>query len=150
MSIFGKIKSAVGKNEEKPKAKAEKPAAKPKKEMPKAKEIMVKAQPSTTKITPKKRVSVEAHNILREPHISEKATDLSDNGKYIFKVFQNANKIQIKNAVSALYGVNVKEVNIINIKSKSRKMRNVSGHKPGYKKAVVMLQEGQKIEILPH
>jgi len=148
MSLFQKIKSAVRGTK-----KEEKKEQKPKKE-PKSKEETIKEtkkpKPESIKPVPKKRVSIDAYKILREPHISEKATYLSDEGKYIFKVFENANKIQIKDAVSALYGVRVKDVKTIIIKSKSRKMRNVSGHKPGYKKAIVILEKGQKIEILPH
>jgi large subunit ribosomal protein L23 len=92
----------------------------------------------------------DVYKILHEPHISEKATYLSDQNKYVFKIFETANKIQVKNAVESLYGVRAKDVKIINEKSKSRKVRNISGHKPGYKKAIITLERGHKIEILPH
>lgn len=148
MSFFNKIKSIIGgsKEQEKPKKKTVGPE----------KETKPK---ETTKETPKtgpvKQASrrkdlKEIYKILREPHISEKATYLSDQNKYVFKVFKATNKIQIKNAVANLYGVMVKDVRIINEKSKSRKVRNISGRKPGYKKAIVTLEKGHKIEILPH
>jgi large subunit ribosomal protein L23 len=102
------------------------------------------------KRAPMKRKDVVAAMLLKEPHISEKATDLSENGKYIFKVYPNANKSEIKKAIASLYGVAVKDVNIINIKTKKRIMRGRIGEKPGYKKAIITLERGHKIEILPH
>jgi len=92
----------------------------------------------------------EVYRILKEPHISEKATSLFDEGKYTFKVPMWANKVQTKKAVSDFYGVRVKEVKIINIKPKTRILRGLKGKKRGYKKAIVILEEGEKIEILPH
>lgn len=92
----------------------------------------------------------ETYKTLKEPRISEKATYLSDQGKYTFKVFPQANKIQIKKAVTNLYGVKVKNVKIISIKPKKRMLRGTEGTKSGYKKAIVTLERGEKIEILPH
>jgi len=112
------------------------------------KEIIPKTEP-IRKASPK-RDSDAISRLLKEPHISEKATDLSENGKYIFRVYKDANKSEIKKAVAGLYGVVVKEVNIINIKTKTRILRGRKGEKPGYKKAIVTLEKGHKIEILPH
>jgi large subunit ribosomal protein L23 len=154
MSIFNKIKSAVGASKKEPEKKQVKPktSKKPKKEVSKAPVVKQPKVVEPIKTAPpvKKRTPKDAYKILREPHISEKATYLAEANKYIFKVFDIANKIQIKTAVSELYGVRVRDVRIINIKSKSKKIRNVSGHKSGYKKAIVTLEKGQKIEILPH
>lgn len=148
MSFFNKIKSIIGgsKEQEKPKKKT----VRPEKET-KPKET-IKETPKTGPVKPvsKRKDLKEIYKILREPHISEKATYLSDQNKYVFKVFKATNKIQIKNAVANLYGVMVRDVRIINEKSKSRKVRNISGRKPGYKKAIVTLEKGHKIEILPH
>jgi len=83
-------------------------------------------------------------------NISEKTTILSENGKYTFKVYPHTNKIQIKKAINDHYGVHVKDVNIINIKDKVRILRGKKGIKTGYKKAVVTLKSGEKIEIMPH
>lgn len=155
MSIFNKIKSAIG-GSKKPEKTAQK-KIKPKKS---AKEILPQGsskpeKENLRKSEPVKPLSVkknfkDVYRILSEPHISEKATYLSDGNKYVFKVFKKANKIQIKNAVRGLYGVGVKDVKIVNQKSKSRKLKNISGRKSGYKKAVVTLEKGYKIEILPH
>ncbi len=104
----------------------------------------------TVKKAPAKKKEIAIAGLLKEPHISEKATILSENGKYVFKVYADANKSEVKKAISGLYGVTVKDVKIINIKSKTRIMRGMKGEKPGYKKAIVTLERGHKIEILPH
>jgi large subunit ribosomal protein L23 len=119
--------------------KKTKPAPKKKNVEP---EIIKKALP--------KRKDGLAFKLLKEPHISEKATNLSENGKYVFKVYKNANKSEIKKTISNFYGVVVKDVNIINIKTKIKLLRGKKGEKSGYKKAIVTLEKGHKIEILPH
>jgi len=121
---------------------------KPKEKKPEIKKEVPKVEP-VKKITPKKKAG-EIYRILKEPHISEKATYLSDQGKYTFKVFPQANKIQIKRAINNLYGVRVKDVRIINIKPKKRILRGIEGTKGGHKKAIITLEQGEKIEILPH
>lgn len=122
-----------------------------KKKAPAAKRRVVKeTEPVQIKKSPPKIKDSATAGLLKEPHISEKATFLSENGKYVFKVYKNANKSEIKKAVSGLYGVAVKEVNIINIKTKVRMLRGRKGEKSGYKKAIVTLEKGHKIEILPH
>ena len=95
------------------------------------------------------RPSILASIYLKSPHISEKATNLIKENKYIFKVLSDANKIQIKKAVEELYGVKVLSVNIINTKAKTRQLGKISGMVPGYKKAMVKLTQGQKLDILP-
>jgi len=91
-----------------------------------------------------------AWSVLMEPHVTEKATDLEKGNKYVFKIFKKANKIQVKKAVEDLYGVDVINVKIINIPRKKRRVRRkTEGFKKGYKKAIVRIAEGQKIEIMP-
>jgi len=102
------------------------------------------------KVVSKKKDLRKVYKILKEPHISEKSTQLSDKRQYTFKVYNRTNKTQIKRSIEGLYGVNVKGVNIINIKSKKRVLRGIKGSKSGYKKAIITLREGEKIEILPH
>ena len=102
------------------------------------------------KRAPIKKKESAAFKLLKEPHISEKATNLSEEQKYIFKIFPQANKSEVKKAVENIYGVAVKEVNIINIKTKKRILKGREGKKSGYKKAIVTLERGHKIEILPH
>jgi len=93
--------------------------------------------------------SSASYSILKGPHITEKATDLSEKGNYVFKVYPNANKIEIKKAVESLYGVNVVSVRIINIPKKKRRLGRTEGFRSGYKKAIVCVKEGQKIELMP-
>ncbi len=97
----------------------------------------------------KKKDLREIYKILKEPHISEKATVLTDQNKYVFKIMPRANKVETKKAVENLYGVRVKDVNIINVHRKRKVLRGVEGFKTGYKKAIVTLKEGEKIEIVP-
>ena len=106
--------------------------------------------PQKIKKVKKKDFSL-AYRILKEAHITEKATDLGKENKYIFKVFPKANKIEVKKAVQDLYGVGVRDVNIINIHRKTKRVsgRRREGHKKGYKKAIVTLYKGEKMELLP-
>jgi large subunit ribosomal protein L23 len=87
--------------------------------------------------------------ILKTPHVTEKASDLAEKNQYLFKVFPQTNKVQIKKAIEDLFGVEVASVKIINVLSKKRRLGKISGFKSGYKKAIVKIKEGQKIEIMP-
>ena len=103
-------------------------------------------------MTGKKKTKAAVQNtcrILRAPHITEKATGIADKNQYTFRVFPKANKVEIKKAVEGVYGVNVTDVNIVNVLRKRRRLGKVTGWKPGYKKAIVTVKEGQKIELLP-
>lgn len=88
-----------------------------------------------------------AFRILERPHITEKAINLGQENKYVFKVNQDANKNEVKKAIQELYGVKVEDVNIINIPKKKRRLGRSEGFKSGYKKAVVTVKQGDKIEI---
>lgn len=90
-----------------------------------------------------------AWRILKEPHISEKATDLNKENKYVFDVFPRSNKKEIKEAVEAVYNVNVIRVNIIRVPQKPKRRGRIEGFKKGYKKAIVQIKKDQKIELLP-
>ena len=90
------------------------------------------------------------HSALLSPHVTEKATDLNAENKYIFKIYSKANKIEVKKAIESTYGVDVIGVNIINIPRKKRRVGKSAGWKKGYKKAVIKIKKGQKIEILSH
>ena len=132
-----KIKEKKVKEEKIKEKKAEEPRKEIKKEV---KKEVKKA---------KKTVSLSAWRVLKEPHISEKATDLTKENKYIFRIFSNSNKIEIKKAVENLYGVDVLNVRIIKLPRKQKRRGRVTGWKRGYKKAIVKIKEGQKIELLP-
>ncbi len=80
--------------------------------------------------------------------MTEKATDLIKENQYVFKVFSEANKTEIKRAVNNLYGVDVSDVKIVKVPAKRRRIGRISGWQKGYKKAIVKIKNGQKIEIL--
>jgi len=101
------------------------------------------------KAKPKKRTSKIAYRVLDTPHVTEKATALTEENKYVFKVLPRANKIEIKKAVEDLYGVDVINVRIINVPRRQRRLGRQKGWRKGYKKAIVKIKKGQKIEILP-
>ena len=107
-------------------------------------ENTVKVESSSAKATAGKGFS---YNIVKEPHISEKATDLAEKNKYTFKVYNNTNKPEIKKSVEGIYGVNVLDVNIIKAPRKKRRMGRTEGFKKAFTKAVVTVKEGQKIEL---
>jgi len=88
-----------------------------------------------------------AHKILMEPWITEEATRIGELNKYIFRVSSCSNKKQIKKAVEDVYKVDVASVNIINIPSKKRMRGRIAGWKSGYKKAIITVKEGGKIEF---
>jgi large subunit ribosomal protein L23 len=88
-----------------------------------------------------------AHKILVEPWVTEEATRIGEFNKYVFKVASIADKKSIKKAVEDLYGVEVTRVNTINIPRKKRIRGRVTGWKSGYKKAIITLKEGDKIEF---
>ncbi len=87
------------------------------------------------------------YDIIKAPIITEQSTKLieSDN-KYTFKVDIKANKIEIKKAVEAIFEVKVLSVNTVNVLPKFKRMGKHEGYKSAYKKAVVKLAEGQKID----
>lgn len=86
-----------------------------------------------------------AHKVLLENLISEKATMLAAQNKYVFKVKKDAGKFQIKEAIEGYYGVQVVSVNTIRISPKKRIQGRTIGWKKGYKKAIVTLREGDTI-----
>jgi large subunit ribosomal protein L23 len=81
--------------------------------------------------------------------VTEKATDLVKKNQYVFKVWSGVNKTEIKKAIEDLYGVDVISVKIINVPRKRRRLGRIRGWRKGYKKAIVRIKEGQKIEVMP-
>jgi large subunit ribosomal protein L23 len=95
---------------------------------------------------------MNAHKIIIRPVITEKNTRLGEINKYVFEVAMETNKIEIKKAIEEVFGVNVKDVNIVNVRGKLRRRRTRHGITEGYtrdwKKAVVTLTPDSKpIEI---
>ncbi len=102
------------------------------------------------KAAPKpKKTPFIAYRVLKTPQITEKATDLTKNNQYVFKVFADANKKDIRKTIEDLYGVDVVKVQVIQVPPKQRRLGRTEGWRKAYKKAVVRVKEGQKIELLP-
>lgn len=86
--------------------------------------------------------------VLRAPHISEKATMAAENGNTIvFKVAKEATKREIKAAVQKLFEVEVKSVNTLVVKGKTKRQGMRQGRRSDWKKAYVVLKEGQDIDF---
>lgn len=97
-------------------------------------------------------MTLHQSDVLIRPMITEKNTRIGELGQYTFEVARNANKIQIKQAVEAIFNVKVKAVNIIVMKPKKRKVmkarnQRVFGFEAGFKKAIVSLEPGHTIDI---
>lgn len=107
------------------------------------KEKVLKTAKRVGKETPK-----IAPKILVFPRITEKAMALAEQGQYVFKVFKTANKIEIKKAINETYGVAVEKVRIVNVPRKQRRLGKIKGWKQGYKKAIITVKKGQKIDIV--
>ncbi len=85
---------------------------------------------------------------LLSPLVTEKSAYLKEGNKYVFKVSDKASKVEIKKAVQLIYGAKVADVNVINIHPKKRRFGRSLGFKSGYRKAIVSLIKGEKIEEL--
>ncbi|MDO8574352.1 MAG: 50S ribosomal protein L23 [bacterium] len=87
-------------------------------------------------------------NIIKKPLITEKSAMLAEGGKYAFVVDENTTKNEVKKAVKDVYNVDAINVNILNLHPKSKRFKNIPSLRGGFKKAIVTLKEGQKIEIV--
>ena len=92
-------------------------------------------------------MSLSAHDIIIRPVITEKSSALMELNKYTFEVRRDVNKIQIRNAVEEAFKVKVLSVNTINVKSKPKRMGASVGRTRSWKKAIVSLPQGQRIEF---
>jgi len=90
---------------------------------------------------------MQLHEVLRRPLVTEKNATLQAQGKYAFEVDRRANKAEIKNAVETGFKVTVTGVNVINMPGKSRRIGRGIVTTPNWKKAVVTLKPGDKIEF---
>lgn len=86
-------------------------------------------------------------DILIEPVLSEKATALRDENKYVFKVNLAANKTQIKEAVRKLFNVKVADCTVMNVGGKNKRVRYRAGKTSNWKKAIVKLEPGETIKV---
>lgn len=92
-------------------------------------------------------MNLKFYDIVKEPIITEKTMQLKETyNKYTFKVAKDANKVEIKNAVEALFNVKVLSVNTINVAPKAKRVGKYEGTTSAYKKAICKLADGDKID----
>jgi len=90
----------------------------------------------------------DAYTIVKKPRITEKATALAAGNAYTFEVAPDANKIEIRQAIEKLFKVKVAKVRTVNVKGKPKRVRMVWGQTADWKKAIVTLQEGHRIDVI--
>ncbi len=92
-------------------------------------------------------MNLTAHDIIIRPIITEKSSRLMELNKYTFEVHKSSNKIQVRQAVEEVFKVKVRGVNIINVPSKPKRMGAFQGKSRSWKKAIVSLAPGERIEF---
>ncbi len=93
-------------------------------------------------------MSLHPNEVLLAPVVSEKSYEQIElNHRYSFRVHPDAHKTQIRQAVEELFDVHVERVNVIQVRSKPKRRGMARGRKPGWKKAIVQLRTGDRIEI---
>lgn len=122
--LFGKKKKPV------------KPIEKKEEAVEKTESVVLPASP--TKFT---------HKILIKPIITEKATELKTLNKYVFEVSPKTNKVEIKKAIQELYNVKPLKINIIKVKGKFVRYGKARGRTKNWRKAIITLKKGEKIEF---
>ena len=92
-------------------------------------------------------MSLHPNEILISPIVSEKSYSLIAERKYTFRVHRNAHKTQIRQAVEQLFDVHVTAVNVSKVERKVKRRGFTKGYRPGFKKAIVQVREGETIPI---
>jgi large subunit ribosomal protein L23 len=95
----------------------------------------------------KQQADARHYDVILSPHITEKATLLSEQNAVVFKVAKTATKPQIKQAIEALYDTKVVGVNVIVSKGKTKRWKGQPYKRSDMKKAIVTLAEGQSIDV---
>ena len=90
---------------------------------------------------------MNAREVLIAPVVSEKSYSLIEDNKYSFRIHPKAHKTQVRQAVEELFDVRVEGVNIVKVQPKPKRRGMVRGRRPGWKKAIVQLRAGDRIEI---
>jgi len=85
--------------------------------------------------------------VLLAPVLSEKSYSLIDERKYAFKIHPDAHRLQVRQAVEQLFDVHVERVNILKVQAKPKRRGLIKGTRPGWKKAIVQVRQGETIPI---
>lgn len=94
-----------------------------------------------------KKNSSSAHKVLVKPLITERATLLGSQNKYLFVVSNNANKIEISKAINDIYGIKPISINIVRVVGKKARYGRITGQRKSWKKAIISLPAGKTINI---
>ncbi len=93
-------------------------------------------------------MAVNHYSILEKPLITEKGTMMQEHSnRVMFQVKRAANKLQIKEAVQNIFNVTVLDVNTLNVKPKTQRFGRHQGQTKAWKKAIVLLKEGDRIDF---
>ncbi|MEW6082488.1 MAG: 50S ribosomal protein L23 [Bacillota bacterium] len=90
---------------------------------------------------------MDARDVIIQPIVTEKSSNLMTQDKYVFEVAEGASKAQIKQAIEAIFKVQVKKVNTVRVQGKSRRMGKFAGKTASWRKAIVTLEPGQSIKL---
>jgi len=91
---------------------------------------------------------MDIYNVIKDPHVAEKGNLQKELfNQLTFKVDKRANKVEIKNAVEKIFKTKVLDVKTMNIKGKKRRVGRNAGKRPDWKKAIVRLAPGEKVEF---
>ena len=149
MGIFDKFKikkSAVDQDQGKKDKKGRVNEANPAEKKPLEQQEKVSAKPAS-KSEEIKGKGLEAYRVLIKPLVTEKASSAGILNKYVFAINPRMNKVEVKKAVRAIYNVDPVKVNISNFSGKQVRYGRTSGQTKSWKKAVVTLKAGDKIEV---
>ena len=92
-------------------------------------------------------MSLHPNEVLLAPVLSEKSYNLIDERKYAFRIHPDAHRTQVRQAVEELFDVHVERVNILKVQPKPKRRGMIKGVRPGWKKAIVQVREGETIPI---
>lgn len=150
MGLLDKFRKKTKKEAKQVQAKEKKKEiVKPKKREVKKEEKVKKPSEERREVVKATKVKLQslAYRILKKPLISEKASVLSEKGKYVFIVDKKAKKEEVRQAISDIYGVKSEKINFINVKGKARRYGRTVGKTSDYKKAIVTLPKGKAIQV---
>ena len=93
--------------------------------------------------------ATNAYEVIRAPRVSEKTARLQEvSNQYVFEIAKTATKADVKAAVEQIFSVNVKAVNVVNVKGKTKSFKCRQGRRGDWRKAYVTLAEGQSIDVM--
>ena len=141
MGFFNRKKDEAKDNKKSNAPKAEKPKAEAKAEEPKKEAVKTEAAP---------RETGHAYRVLVRPIVTEKTTKLGQDNQYAFEVAMTANKLEIRKAVKAVYGVTPTDVRVMRVFGKPVRSRSGMSRRSAWRKAIVTLKKGDRIDQFAH